>query len=484
MAGRLRTALIGLCLVAVCAPGAAYGASYAYVANDRSLGTVSQYAVGADGGLSALVPPTVTTGSYPFGVAVRPDRKSAYVANGSGLSQYDIDPLHGTLSSKTPASVSAGADPDIVAVSPDGLSAYVTNSSGGSVTQYDIDSVSGRLSPKSPASVATGLNPNTIALTSDGRSAYVANGGDGTVTQYDVDPVSGNLSPKSPRNVSAGRAPYGIAVSPNGESAFVTSGDAIFQFAIDSVSGALSPKIPGSVAAGPNALGIVLTADGRNAYVADPVASMVYQYDVDELGETLSPKSRPVINAGQLPWSVAVTADGKNAYVGAFDGVYQFDIDSSSGQLAAKDPPRVAPTQAGGIAVTPPPNLPPDCERVVASRPVLGTVNHRLVAITLEGATNPNGDSLTLSVEDVTQDEPVRSRGDHTSPDAIDGGDGELRVRAERSSRGDGRVYRIAFTASDGRGGECSGTATVSVPRKKRAPAVDSAPPSYDSFAR
>jgi hypothetical protein len=43
-------------------------------------------------------------------------------------------------------------------------------------------------------------------------------------------------------------------------------------------------------------------------------------------------------------------------------------------------------------------------------------------------------------------------------------------------------VYRIAFTASDGRGGSCSGTAKVSVPRKKRKAAVDSAPPSYDSL--
>jgi hypothetical protein len=130
------------------------------------------------------------------------------------------------------------------------------------------------------------------------------------------------------------------------------------------------------------------------------------------------------------------------------------------------------------------PNRPPDCSGVAASRPVLTTANHRLVPITLDGATDPDGDPVTLSVDGVTQDEPVVSAGDNTSPDAIDQGDGQLRIRAERNPHGDGRVYRIAFTASDGRGGSCSGTAKVSVPRKARKPAVDSAPPSYDSLGR
>jgi dipeptidyl aminopeptidase/acylaminoacyl peptidase len=125
---------------------------------------------------------------------------------------------------------------------------------------------------------------------------------------------------------------------------------------------------------------------------------------------------------------------------------------------------------------------PPDCSGVTLSRSVLTTVNRRLAPVTLDGATDPDGDPVTLSVDGVTQDEPVVSRGDPTSPDVVDEGEGELRVRAERNPRGDGRVYRIAFTVADDRGESCSGTATVSVPRKKRKPAVDSAPPSYDSF--
>jgi TolB protein len=123
-------------------------------------------------------------------------------------------------------------------------------------------------------------------------------------------------------------------------------------------------------------------------------------------------------------------------------------------------------------------NRPPDCSSVVASRSVLSTPNHRLIPITLDGATDPDGDPVTLMVDGVTQDEPTGRR-----PDAVLGpASNAVSLRATRSGHGDGRVYRIAFKATDGRGGECSGTATVGVPRKRNRPAMDSAPPSYDSL--
>ena len=55
-----------------------------------------------------------------------------------------------------------------------------------------------------------------------------------------------------------------------------------------------------------------------------------------------------------------------------------------------------------------------------------------------------------------------------------------VRVRNEAGTKGDGRVYRISFEGDDGREGICSGTVKVSAPR--RGVAIDSAPPSYNSF--
>ena len=113
-----------------------------------------------------------------------------------------------------------------------------------------------------------------------------------------------------------------------------------------------------------------------------------------------------------------------------------------------------------------PTNQPPDCTTVAASPDSLWPPNHLLRLITLGGATDPDGDPISLVIDGVTQDEPLNSSSDgNTSPDAAAASDSDqVYVRAERSGIGDGRVYRISFTASDGRGGTCMGTTTVGVP--------------------
>jgi hypothetical protein len=132
-----------------------------------------------------------------------------------------------------------------------------------------------------------------------------------------------------------------------------------------------------------------------------------------------------------------------------------------------------------------PPNAPPDCSGVIASPGEVWPPSRGFVSVALSGATDPDGESVTYTIEGVTQDEPVRSTGDRTSPDARPGGDSaSVRLRAERSPKGDGRVYRIVFTVLDVRGGSCSGLATVGVPRHRHKAARDSSPPSYDSFGR
>jgi hypothetical protein len=123
-------------------------------------------------------------------------------------------------------------------------------------------------------------------------------------------------------------------------------------------------------------------------------------------------------------------------------------------------------------------NQPPDCSGVAATPNTLWPANGKLRRIEVAGATDPDGDSVTLSITGVTQDEPVRG-----APDAVRGpGDSAVPLRADRDPRGDGRVYTIAFEATDGEGGSCEGVASVSVPRHRSVAAVDSAPPSYDSF--
>lgn len=79
--------------------------------------------------------------------------------------------------------------------------------------------------------------------------------------------------------------------------------------------------------------------------------------------------------------------------------------------------------------------------------------------------TDPDGDDVTITIDSIQQDEPVDLSGDgSTCPDAGGVGTPTAMLRAERGGGGDGRVYVIAFTASDGRGGTASGSVTVCVP--------------------
>ena len=58
----------------------------------------------------------------------------------------------------------------------------------------------------------------------------------------------------------------------------------------------------------------------------------------------------------------------------------------------------------------------------------------------------------------------------------------QILLRAERAGTGNGRVYAVQFTASDGQGGNCSGSVKVGVPHSKKDTAVEG-PQLYNSFA-
>ena len=114
-------------------------------------------------------------------------------------------------------------------------------------------------------------------------------------------------------------------------------------------------------------------------------------------------------------------------------------------------------------------NRRPNCSQAAACVATLWPPNHRYQPVSICGVTDPDsGDVVTITVSGITQDEPLNTRGDgNTCPDGQIV-NGEALVRAERSGTpgtpGNGRVYIVSFTASDGRGGECKGSVSVCVP--------------------
>jgi hypothetical protein len=128
------------------------------------------------------------------------------------------------------------------------------------------------------------------------------------------------------------------------------------------------------------------------------------------------------------------------------------------------------------------------CTTATATPRLLWPPNHEFAPVSIGGVTDADGDRLTITVTRIWQDEPtLQADGDDRDRDD-DGGSGNTpvdgrivnggaQVRAERLGTGDGRLYEIFFTATDAKGGSCTGTATVGVPHDQggRSTVIDSA---------
>ena len=116
------------------------------------------------------------------------------------------------------------------------------------------------------------------------------------------------------------------------------------------------------------------------------------------------------------------------------------------------------------------PNQPPNVTGAYPSMDCLWPPNHKFVGVTIEGVTDPDGDNVTITITNITSDEPTASikgaGGAKHAPDADPEciGTDTASLRAERSGNEDGRVYEITFLASDGIGEPVEGTVQVKVP--------------------
>src|SRR5262249_21155583 len=122
--------------------------------------------------------------------------------------------------------------------------------------------------------------------------------------------------------------------------------------------------------------------------------------------------------------------------------------------------------QGAAYVFAPPANQPPNCGGAFPSVDTIWPPNHDMVNVTIQGVTDPDGDTVTITIDQIKQDEPTDGTGDgHTCPDGAGIGTSIAQVRAERSAQGDGRVYTIFFTASDGNGGSSPARGPVCVPK-------------------
>ena len=157
---------------------------------------------------------------------------------------------------------------------------------------------------------------------------------------------------------------------------------------------------------------------------------------------------------------LAPNADGSFMYTPnpGFTGVDTFTYKANDGTIDSN-----VATVTITIADTQGPNL---TSSVAATS--LWPANHDLVGVGLAAsATDNSGDPVTIQVQVFSDEDDLTPASPGFSPDAKDAAPGTLRLRAERDSPGDGRVYLIVITATDSSNNVSRNCLTVVVPKSK-----------------
>jgi Bacterial Ig domain len=207
----------------------------------------------------------------------------------------------------------------------------------------------------------------------------------------------------------------------------------------------------------------VAADDAASTFKNTPVSLSVLANDTDADGDTLT----AVLVAGPSHGTLTLSAGGIAAYTptAGFSGTDTFTYRAFDGT----DYSNVATVTIEVI------NRPPDCSGAAASvTTLLWSPSGGFVPVNVLGVTDPDHDAVAITITSIRQDEPTGAN----APDGTGVGTSTAQVRAERLGTGDGRVYHIGFTASDGDGGTCSGTVRVAVPHDQGngATAVDGGP--------
>jgi len=308
--------------------------SYGYVyATNFTSGTISQYAIGVDGSLSALSEGTVAA-QNPYSIAADPTGHYVYAALAGGIAQFFIQG-DGSLGALAPAVVNAVNDPRFVVVDPSGKYVYVANGGSNNISQFTIGD-DGSLNPiASAATIVAGEEPKFIAMDPSDKYAYVVNQGSADISQYTIN-SDGSLSPMVPATVAA-LNPLSIAIDPSTSYAYVGGESNVSQYSIGP-SGALSPLMPATVASGGVSYSLLVDPTGEYVYVTNEYTGNLTQYGVGTSG-ALTPLAPATVNDGggqSEPYSIALDPFGKYAYVTnwSLNDIGQYALESGGTLMA------------------------------------------------------------------------------------------------------------------------------------------------------
>lgn len=355
-------------------------------------------------------------------------------------------------------------------------------------------------------------------VVSDGLSASLPDTVDVIVRQTNSPPVAdaGNDATAKP----------GVVVTLDGSRSFDPDGDATLQFEWTQVYGPLVALSPGPGVANPSFtvpshVGAALVFKLR---VSDGLESSVPSVGLDSsLADTVAiaivDNSRPVAAAGldqSVPEGSFVLLDGGGSFDSDAGDMLSYEWRQIGGVAVTlmnpttPTPSFIAPMVPAGTntaltfqlvvrdndPVHPLASLPdtvdilvqdvrdpPRCDLAAPTQDQLWPPDGRFSTVGIIGVDDP-ARGIVLRITGVRQDEPVGGlNGGDSSPDALIAGSSDsVQLRRERAVPGNGRVYSVAFAASDGTA-SCSGEVRVGVPVARPKAAIDDGP-RFDSTAR
>lgn len=353
------------------------------------------------------------------------------------------------------------------------------------------------------ATVPVGSGVTEVAVNPVTNMIYASNFGTNTVSVID------GSTNTVVATINVGSGPTGLDVDESRNRVYVAVGGASVVSVIDGSTNSVISTITGT--GNPN--GLAVNGQTEKIYDVDRNGFVNVIRDF-EASISASPASRTVLQGDSTSYNVASTL-----VVGPTQAMTLSVSGLPSGASATFTPASISPSASstlsiatanntpagsytltitangGGITriasvglVVNPRNSAPDCSNAAPSHDnlvppvVLWPPNHTMKSIAIQGVTDPDNDSITVSITAIRQDEPTSGLGSgDQSPDGSGIGTSTASVRVEREGTNDGRVYHIFFSAADGHGGSCNGEVNVSVPHSQTDTGAVDEGPLYDS---
>lgn len=196
---------------------------------------------------------------------------------------------------------------------------------------------------------------------------------------------------------------------------------------------------------------------------------------IDNQDPTITPPVQVTVNAdaGQCSASgvalgTPTTADNCGVASVTNDAPTSFPVGTTVVTWTVTDIHGLTATATQNVTVVD--NQSPTITGVTASPNSLWPPNHKMVDITVTTTSTDNCGVASCKIISVTSNEPDNGLGDGDTPNDIQQtGDNTLKLRAERSGKGKGRVYTITVECTDIHGNKSTQTTTVTVPKSQSA---------------